>query len=150
MPVIITEMNRSECLGLLSSQRLGRLACCLDGKPYVVPVTFASDGNYLYGFSLTGKKIEWMRTNPRVCLQVDEFASHSEWRSVIIDGKFEELPDRMGWKHARDHAWSLLSQHANWWEPGGLKPADENPTPHVFYRIIIENLTGRKSVTEPD
>ena len=37
-------------------------------------------------------------------------------------GTFEELPNRMGWKHQREHAWSLLEQHANWWEPGSLKP----------------------------
>jgi nitroimidazol reductase NimA-like FMN-containing flavoprotein (pyridoxamine 5'-phosphate oxidase superfamily) len=148
--MIITEMTRSECLELLASQRLGHLACCRDGQPYVVPVTFALDGNYLYSFSLTGQKIEWMRANPLVSLQTDVLGEHGTWRSVVVNGRFEELPDRIGWKHARDHAWSLLSQHANWWEPGGLKPADENPTPHVFYRIIIENLTGRKSVTEPD
>ena len=34
------------------------------------------------------------------------------WRSVFVDGRYEELPDRIGHKVALDRAWSLLSQHA--------------------------------------
>lgn len=148
--MIITEMTRSECHDLLAAQRVGHLACCRDGQPYVVPITFALDGNNLYSFSLTGQKIDWMRANPLVCLQADLFGQHGEWRSVVVNGQFEELPDKLGWKHARDHAWSLLSTHANWWEPGGLKPAAESPTKHVFYRIVIDTMTGRRSVAEQD
>lgn len=146
--MIITEMSRVECMALLSAQRIGRLGCSRNGQPYVVPITFALEGNHLYSFSLTGQKIDWMRANPLVCVQADEFGQHGEWRSVVVNGTFEELPDRIGWKHARDHAWSLLSTHANWWEPGGLKPAPEGPTPHLFYRVIIETMTGRRAVAE--
>lgn len=146
--MIITEMSRAECLALLSSQRVGRLGCCHEGQPYVVPITFALEGGHLYSFSLTGRKIDWMRANPLVCVQVDEPGQHGQWRSVIVNGRFEELPDRVGWKHARDHAWSLLSSHANWWEPGGLKPASEGPAQNLFYRIIIETVTGRRAVAE--
>ena len=39
-----------------------------------------------------------------------------------IDLANEELPDVIGHKRERERAWSLLSRHANWWEPGGLKP----------------------------
>lgn len=50
---------------------------------------------------------------------------------------------------ARDHAWSLLSKHFDWWEPGGLKPdmppvSDHSP-PHVFYRILVEHVSGREA-----
>ncbi|MFC5385838.1 pyridoxamine 5'-phosphate oxidase family protein [Aquamicrobium segne] len=146
--MIITEMTRPECLELLGSQRVGSLACCREGQPYVVPITFVLDGDYLYSFSLTGQKIDWMRANPLICLQADVAGENGLWRSVVVNGRFEELPDRIGWKRARDRAWSLLSQHANWWEPGGLKPAAEGRTPHVFYRIIIEEMTGRRNVND--
>jgi len=59
------------------------------------------------------------------------------------------LPDRIGFKRERDRAWSLLSQHANWWEPGALKPvlpALSESSPHVFFRIRIERLSGREAV----
>ncbi len=143
--MIIAELDRSQCKALLSSARLGRLACCKEGRPYVVPIHFVAEGGYLYSFSLLGKKIEWMRTNPLVCVQVDEFGRDREWRSVVVDGRYEELPDRIGWKTERDRAWSLLSQHANWWEPGGMKPIPEGATPHLFFRILIEEMSGRQT-----
>ena len=61
----------------------------------------------------------------------------------MVYGRYEELPDLIGWKQQREHAWSLLSRHAQWWEPGGLKPILEAPAPHLFYRIIMDEITGR-------
>jgi len=143
--MIIREMDRAGCLALLHSTRIGRLGCAKDGQPYIVPITFAMDGNYLYGFSLMGQKVEWMRQNPRACVQIDDLKSEREWRSVVVYGHFEELPDRMGTKVQRDRAWSLLSRHAQWWEPGGLKPVADAPAPHLFYRIGIDEITGRQA-----
>ena len=143
--MIIVEMDRTGCLALLDAARMGRLGCARDGQPYVVPITFTRDGGYLYGFSLVGQKVSWMRDNPKVCVQLDEFTGTRAWKSVVVQGRYEELPDRIGWKTQRDHAWSLLSRHVDWWEPGGLKPAGEAPTPHLFYRISIDELTGREA-----
>jgi len=147
--VVITELNSTECKALLTSTRMGRLGCSKDGQPYIVPIQFVLDGIYLYSFSLQGQKVEWMRANPLVCVQVDEFGEQREWQSVIVNGRYEELPDRIGWKRQRDHAWSLLSKHANWWEPGGMKPITEGGASHLFYRIVIEQMTGRRARTVP-
>ena len=146
--MIITDMDRSECMALLHEARFGRLACAKDGQPYVVPISFAVDGNDLYSFSSTGQKVEWMRANPKACVQADVFDLGGEWRSVVAYGRYEELPDRIGSKIQRERAWSLLSQRANWWEPGSSKPIDEAPTGRLFYRIAIENVTGRRARPE--
>ncbi len=143
--MIVTEMDKSACLALLKDSRFGRLACAKDNQPYVVPISFVVEGNYLYGFSLLGQKVDWMRINSKVCVQVDELEGPQKWRSVVISGLYEELPDRIGFKVQRDRAWSLLSQHAQWWEPGGLKPIGEQPTPHLFYRIGIGEISGRQA-----
>jgi uncharacterized protein len=143
--MVITEMDRAACLALLRSTRLGRLACAKDGQPYIVPISFVAEGNYLYGFSLIGQKIEWMRENPKACVQVDEIDSRRLWRSVVVYGSYEELPDRIGTKVQRDRAWSLLSQSVQWWEPGGLKPVKDAPTQHLFYRIRMDEITGRQA-----
>nr|MDQ2705825.1 pyridoxamine 5'-phosphate oxidase family protein [Pseudomonadota bacterium] len=105
--MIITDMDRSECMTLLREARFGRLACARDGQPYVVPISFAVDGNDLYSFSLIGQKVEWMRANPKVCVQADVFEPDGEWRSVVCYGRYEELPDRIGSKIQRERAWSL-------------------------------------------
>jgi len=147
--MIVKELSEQECKTLLKASSLGHLACARDNKPYVVPITFVFADNSIYSFSLMGQKIEWMRQNPQICLQVDDFEQGSGWKSVVVYGVYEELPDRIGSKRERDRAWSLLSEHANWWEPGGLKPVTASPaSSHVFYRIGIERLTGRQAVEE--
>src|SRR5688572_5896732 len=107
----VRTMSTLECATLLTENRLGRLACARDNQPYVVPIYFVYSANHLYAFSGLGKKIEWMRANPLVSVVVEQRRQGSEWKSVVVDGRYEELPDRIGTKVQRDHAWSLLSRH---------------------------------------
>jgi len=75
--MIINEMTEKECGTVLARSSIGRLGCALDNQPYVVPIYFAYEPGYIYVLSTLGQKIEWMRTNPKVCIQVDEIMSHS-------------------------------------------------------------------------
>ena len=147
--MVITELSEHESIAILRAARLGYLACAKDGQPYVVPITIAYADHKLYSFSLPGRKVDWMRQSPKVCLQVAEFGEGRAWKSVVVEGVYEELPDRIGTKHEREHAWSLLSKNANWWEPGGLKPVTAAvPPQHLFYRINIGTMTGRQAAQE--
>ncbi len=147
--MVITELSEQECADILAGARVAHLACSHDGQPYVVPITFAFAQHQIYSFSLPGQKVEWMRRNPKVSLHVGDHGNDGGWKSVVVLGTFEELPDRIGTKRERDHAWSLLSQHANWWEPGALKPlSDAVPAQHLFYRINIDSLSGRRAIAE--
>ena len=49
------------------------------------------DPDCIYIFSTFGKKIEWMRKNPKVCLQADEIGDRWNWGSVIVTGTYLEL-----------------------------------------------------------
>lgn len=142
---MVVRLSKNECTDVIKANRLARLACSSGDQPYVVPIYYAFAGQHAYSFTMSGKKLEWMRLNPRVCLQVDE-RTDGGWRSVVAMGKFEELPDRVGHKKERDHAWQLLSQHANWWEPGSVSPdpaATSDNSSHVFYRLLLEEFSGR-------
>ena len=88
----------------------GRLGCARDNQPYVVPIYFAYEPDHLYGFSTFGRKIEWMRANPRVCVEVEEVASHFSWVSVILNGRYQELPDTPECSSERQHAYPLLRE----------------------------------------
>ncbi|HWK67350.1 MAG TPA: pyridoxamine 5'-phosphate oxidase family protein [Rhizobiaceae bacterium] len=148
----VRSLSHVECTRLLDRNRLAHLACTNEGRPYVVPIYYASADNHLYAFSLPGKKIEWMRANPFVSLIVEERSDGREWRSVVVDGRYEEIPDRLGMTTVRDRAWSLLSKHPHWWEPGALKP--ETPSvadrsPHLFFRIHIDEVSGREARDQP-
>ena len=48
-------------------------------------------GNCLYAFSTIGQKIEWMRENPKVCLEVEEIDDQSHWTTVLVIGRYEEI-----------------------------------------------------------
>jgi hypothetical protein len=95
--MVIHEMNTEECFQFLSRARLARLACARENQPYVVPVSVAchlfGGEACLYSFTTLGQKVEWMRANPLVCVEVDDITSDVEWVSVIAFGRYQELPD---------------------------------------------------------
>jgi nitroimidazol reductase NimA-like FMN-containing flavoprotein (pyridoxamine 5'-phosphate oxidase superfamily) len=58
---------------------------------YIVPISYAYDGERLYGRTYEGLKIQLMRKNPKVCFQTDTMENMANWKSVIAWGKFKEL-----------------------------------------------------------
>ena len=144
--MFIHEMNESQCRHALEQAGFGRLACCRDNQAYVVPIYYSFNGRHIYGFTTLGQKSEWMRFNPKVCLEIDERESHNRWMSVIVFGNYEELPDMPQFEAARAAALEVLQQRAMWWEPAYIS-AEHQDVPHsltpVFYRIHIERMTGR-------
>ena len=90
---MLGELSKDQIESILSSQALGRLACCVNNQPYIVPVTYAYDGKYIYGQSNEGKKLEMMRQNPKVCFEVDMMVNITNWKSVIVNGHLEELSE---------------------------------------------------------
>jgi uncharacterized protein len=144
----VTELSKEECRELLKRVRTGRLACSLHDQPYVVPVCFSHESEFIYIFSAVGKKIEWMRQNPKVCLQADEIGGPTNWSSVIVTGKYFELgtPQHTA---QREHALEQLSQYSEWWlVPLAQKretTSDLSIEP-VFFRIAIESMTGLGAV----
>jgi hypothetical protein len=111
----------------------------------------AAEPDHLYGFTSAGQKIEWMRTDPRVSVEVDEIANHFQWESVILTGHFHELPDL----HAeeRTHARKLLQQRSLWWDSAfaarRLKSDGDAILP-IFYRLGIESMTGYRAVANAE
>jgi hypothetical protein len=150
--VLIQELSSEASLDLLARTRLGRLACTQGGQPYVVPVYLAYADHSLYGFTTVGRKIEWMRANPLVCVEVEEVVSPQQWTSVLVFGRYEELPDTPEWHGARAFAYNLLKQRSMWWEPAYARTTlggAPRPLVPVFYRIHIVQTTGHRATPEP-
>jgi nitroimidazol reductase NimA-like FMN-containing flavoprotein (pyridoxamine 5'-phosphate oxidase superfamily) len=149
--MFIHEMSEFECRQALQQSTVGRLACAHDNQPYVVPIYFAFDGQQIFAFTTVGQKIEWMRTNPRVCLEIDEPTTHNQWKSVIVFGRYEELPDLPRYEGARIKAHELLQKHVMWWEPAYVGAAHRD-IPHseepIFYRIKIDRMTGHRATPD--
>jgi nitroimidazol reductase NimA-like FMN-containing flavoprotein (pyridoxamine 5'-phosphate oxidase superfamily) len=149
--MLVQEIAPKDSLSRLAKMHLGRLGCVKGAQPYVVPFYFAYDSNYLYGFSTVGQKIDWMRANPLVCVEIDELASASEWISIVILGRYEELPDTPEFRTQREMAYAFLQQRADWWEPGYAKTivnGVERPLIPVYFRVQIVEITGRRGTAD--
>jgi nitroimidazol reductase NimA-like FMN-containing flavoprotein (pyridoxamine 5'-phosphate oxidase superfamily) len=176
----IRELSKEECHRALAGKRLARLACALNDQPYIVPVYLAyhkpSVGEAcFYGFTTVGQKVDWMRTNPRVCIEVDEIASWTEWTTVLAMGRYQELPDvpeqnarfapaRRSTGHLDEAvpdqpalaaealvAYQLLQTEALWWEPASTgraavtHHAADEVFRRIYYKVSIEQVTGREA-----
>lgn len=79
---------------LLHGAIVGRIACCDhsgDGRPYLVPLAFGYDGHSLFAHSGPGRKLDLMRANPLVSIEVDEATASDRWSSVVAEGTFVEI-----------------------------------------------------------
>ena|ERR1019366_3217762 len=143
-------MTEEESGAFLTSASLGRLGCSLDNQPYVVPIYFVYEPGYIYVLSTFGQKTEWMRANPKVCLEVDEVTNQSQWTSVIANGRYQELPEPQ-YTAEREHARRLLGNRCRWWQNAlgerQLRLGDELITP-LFFRILIDSMTGLRASSE--
>src|SRR4051794_27195849 len=91
---MLGSLQHREIEEVLTSQLVGRIGCHSNGETYVVPISYAYDGNYIYCHTEEGKKITIMRQNPRICFQVEEMKNMANWKTVIVQGEFEELKGR--------------------------------------------------------
>ena len=87
------QLNNNEIETLLRESVLGRIGC-YDGKfTYVVPISYAYDGKYIYCHTGEGRKIDILRKNPMACFEVEHIPDLANWQTVIAQGVFEELTD---------------------------------------------------------
>jgi uncharacterized protein len=144
----IHELTTAECTEVLQRTTLGRLACVRDDAPYILPLHLYYDGDHLYGFATLGKKIDWLRENPVVCVEVDEVTDEDNWTSVLVFGRYEELPPRPEYEEPRKRAQSLFQQRPRWWQPATAKLASGERAIPVVYRIQIQEISGRRAARE--
>ena len=149
----IVAISQPECTELLKRVSFGRLACSLDNQPYVVPVRFSYEPECLYVFSTVGKKIKWMRQNPKVCLQADEIGDSANWASVIVTGTYLELSEPQYHTAQRERARELLAQRPEWWRIPLSEARDRtlvSSIETVFFRIDIKSISGLRAVPETE
>jgi nitroimidazol reductase NimA-like FMN-containing flavoprotein (pyridoxamine 5'-phosphate oxidase superfamily) len=131
-------LSQDEIEALLRRRRIGRIGYCVEGRPHVVPVSYAYDGSAIYVISGPGRKIDAMRTQPRVCFEVEDIDEHAgsvDWRSVIADGVYEELTDDEG----RRAALILLGKIC----PRSHACVPVIPAGMIIFRIDLAEKSGR-------
>jgi uncharacterized protein len=139
--MLITKMRNRECRELLTRLGFGLLACVSNNRPYIVPIYFSYDSDCLYCFSTLGQKIEWMRENPLVCVEVDEIVAHDNWVSVVALGHYLEFSNSPEDAKGQQYVRSLIQKRPLWWQSGYTAVQArrrQKPIVPVFYCIQIE------------
>ncbi len=94
---MLGKLDQFEIDALLHNQILGRIGCHANDVTYIVPISYAYDGECIYAITHEGLKIDIMRQNNQVCFEAEQIPNMAAWQTVICWGEFEELtemPDR--------------------------------------------------------
>lgn len=88
-------LSRPECLALLGSQPVGRLAITSSSLPAILPVTFQLIDEDVIFATGTGAKSRAIRKGTVLAFEVDEIdpGTHAGW-SVLVVGRARELDPR--------------------------------------------------------
>lgn len=140
---------------LMHSAGICRVGMCLHNKPYVVPLNFGYHDRKLYFHSAAaGKKIEILRANPEVFVEVSaDFTilpgeRGCDWaaayHSVMAEGTARFLEDPAEKKGAMDRIMLKYSGRADW-------EYDERVLSRtVLIEIALRNITGKQSAGESE
>ena len=146
--MVIHDLTPSQCREVLARTHLGRLACSKADQPYITPIFYYYDEgqNSLFSFSTQGQKVDWMRANPKVCVEVDDIITQHNWRTVLVFGRYEEIDDSAAGRVLRAMIQKKLEGQPGWWLPGAAKRAGgQEHHVAVLYRVRIDRLSGRQA-----
>ena len=141
--------SREEMEKLLREEDIGYLGLSLDGYPYVVPLNYHYDnGRIVFHCGLKGKKLDYLKTNPRVCYTVGrqlggvrEHASgnlcHVDSDSVICYGRarmLDEIEERQ----------AALNAFNRRFKPEAADVPLERVMNCCMVEIMVAEMTGRQ------
>lgn len=146
----------SERESLLAEMPVGRLAVVTADGPYIVPVNYIFvEGCIYFHSALSGRKMEALRNDPRVCFLVDESGPRVLWeqgcgisqiyRSVICFGRAEFV-------ETTEEKRGVLEKMLDKYVPGGYpRPSmtDQNIGNTAVVRIVIESMSGKANALSP-
>ena len=139
MDEMFVRLSEEESLHMLSTGRVARLGCIVDGGPYIVPINYYLEDGCVYSHSLPGLKISALNKNPQACLQVDVVESDIQWQSVLAFGNYEEVTDPT----ERSSVLNKLLQRFPMLTP--VESAvfeDAEPPSVIVFRIRIDRFSG--------
>ncbi|WP_338357941.1 pyridoxamine 5'-phosphate oxidase family protein [Yeosuana marina] len=142
---------KEEYLKILRSNYIARLAYVANNTPYIVPITYYYNEkeNIIISYSNEGHKINAMRLNNSVSIQIDEIDSLDQWKTLLLIGEFEELNGSEAKMYLHSFAKNVKMILA---EKESKKPEVINSFSNkvnsgsipIVYRIKIQDFFGRK------
>jgi hypothetical protein len=141
---------------LLESMPVGRLAVTTEDGPYIIAVNYLFfEGSIYFHSGLSGRKMEALQADSRVCFLVDEVGPQVLWdqgcgisqiyKSVVCSGiaQFVEGPPEKR---------LILERMVRKYVPSSypFSPmTDQSIKKTAVVRIVIESMTGKENVLSP-
>jgi hypothetical protein len=101
---------------------------------------FKDDGIYIH--VLPGQKLDAMRENHKICLQVDKIENSSRWQSAIAFGEFQEIKKinekieiLKEFSEHSEQSTPVETMIEEQWNLGGM----------VVFRLNIKRITGMEA-----
>jgi len=144
-------LEKKEIEYILENNYIGQLGYIFNSSPYVVPITYFFDkaSNAIICYSGDGHKMNAMRKNPTVSILVSDVDNVTNWKSVLVHGKFEQHfgSDAKAYLHKfslgiKDIILEKEQSKANFISDFSSKIYKDD-IPAVFL-INIEEITGKK------
>jgi nitroimidazol reductase NimA-like FMN-containing flavoprotein (pyridoxamine 5'-phosphate oxidase superfamily) len=141
---------------LLEHMPVGRLAVTTEEGPYIIAVNYLFlEGSIYFHSGVSGRKMEALRADSRVCFLVDEVGPQVLWeqgcgisqiyKSVVCFGKAEFVEDPLEKR-------GILGRMVRKYVPSSypFSPmTDQNIKKTAVVRIVIESMTGKENVLSP-
>ena len=146
-------LSAAEVEKVLEREVIGRIGCTRGDRVYVVPISYAYDGEFVYCHTSEGMKVDFMRSNPKVCFEVDNLNNMANWQSAIAWGTFEELTDpeqrRKALHKLHERILPFIASETVRLSPDWPFPPEElNRIPGITFRIRLSEKTGRFEMTD--
>ena len=141
---------------LLERMPVGRLAVTTEDGPYIIPVNYLFfEGSIYFHSGLSGRKMEALQADSRVCFLVDEVGPQVLWeqgcgisqvyKSVVCFGKAEFVEGPLEKRE-------ILERMVQKYVPSSYPVSpmtDQNVKRTAVVRIVIESMSGKENALSP-
>lgn len=130
LAVELEALGREECIALLATSSVGRLGLLVDGRPEILPVNYAVDGDVVVFRTGFGTVLNQAALSV-VAFEADriEESGQSGW-SVLVQGVAQDIGDAIDRNSERYRSLRLVT-----WAPG---------TRERWFSIRPDKITGRR------
>lgn len=134
------ELTAEQCRAILEEGRIAHIACLWQGEPYVTPMSYVVIGDTVYFRTRPGRRVEALKIDPKVCVEVSILRSDIDWDSIVFWGTVTFVADP---NLEADVIAALLHKYE--------EPVLGISRPRILHRdypvmaIIPDRMTGRAS-----
>jgi len=147
-------VDEKTMISIIEKAIVCRVAMCWQGEPYVIPMNFGYQDNYIYLHSARqGRKLDILRNNDKVCIEFDvdvELVQSQEacktsmkYKSLLIFGKAVILKDIAEKKKGLDIIMHHYYYHNS---PSVFHYPEDALEKVIIIKVKIEKMTGKESL----